>query len=161
MTDQRITKDKFVAFTYEITDESGALVERIDIPVDHIHGANSGMFEKIEKAMEGCGAGDEVQVKLSPEEGFGPHHPEMTFTDDVENVPEQFRWVGAEVDFQNDQGDVKTFRVSRIEDGKLTVDANHPLAGRNLTFTLKVIEVRDSTPEERAGPPSPGPNMLH
>jgi FKBP-type peptidyl-prolyl cis-trans isomerase SlyD len=92
--------------------------------------------------------GDILEVAISPEEGFGPHDPAMTFTDDIENVPPQFREIGAQVEMQNEDGEVKTFMVSRIEDGKLTVDGNHPFAGKNITFIVKVTEVRDATPDE-------------
>ena len=85
---------------------------------------------------------------LTPEEGFGPHQPELTFTDDINNVPPQFHSVGAEVEFQNDQGVGKIFRVIKIENGQLTVDGNHPFAGKNVTYNLLVKEVRDATADE-------------
>jgi FKBP-type peptidyl-prolyl cis-trans isomerase SlyD len=64
---------------------------------------------------------------LRRSEGFGPHDPNLTFTDDLDNVPPQFRFVGAEVPMQSENGEVKTFYVTRIENGRLTVDGNHPL----------------------------------
>ena len=93
----------------------------------------------------------------------GPHDPTLTFTDDIENVPPQYRQVGAEVEFQNEDGEVKTFVVSKIENGKLTVDANHPLAGKNLLYRVKLVEIREATAEERASGvlPSQGASMLH
>ncbi len=148
MSEQCIGPNKLVQFTYFITDETGTLLEQVDIPVSYVHGADSGIFDKIEQALEGCQVGERVEVPLSVEEGFGPHRPELTFTDDIENVPEQFRHVGAEVEMQNDRGEVKTFTVSHIEGGRLTVDGNHPLAGKSLVFTIDVLEIRDATPEE-------------
>ncbi len=158
---QQISKNKFVQFTYRIHNEAtGEVVEQVDMPISYVHGADSGMFEKIEAALEGCTAGDEVKVLLSPEEGFGEPDPGMMFTDDIANVPEQYHQIGAEVEFQNDAGDVKTFIVSKIEDGKLTVDGNHPLAGKTIVFTVNVVDVRDATQQEIAeGRPSG--QMLH
>ena len=49
---------------------------------------------------------------------------------------------------QNESGEVKTFYVTRIEDGKLTVDGNHPMAGKNIIFNIKVVGIRDATPDE-------------
>ena len=89
-----------------------------------------------------------MEVSLTPEEGFGAHDPELIYTDSIDNVPEEFRRVGAEVEMMNDQGDSKTFMVTHIEDGKLTVDGNHPMAGKAITFRIKVTEIRDATPEE-------------
>ena len=148
MTDQRIENFKFVQFTYTIKDDTGSLLEQMDIPVGYVHGTDSGIIEKLEQALTGHAVGDKVSVTLTPEEGFGHHRPELTYTDDINNVPEQFRWVGAEVEMQNDGGDVKTFRVSNIENGRLTVDGNHPLAGKTLVFAIEIQEIRGATPEE-------------
>jgi FKBP-type peptidyl-prolyl cis-trans isomerase SlyD len=145
-----ITRDKFVSLTYTITDENNEILERTDMPVNYIHGRDSQIIEKIEKTLEGCAQGDEISVELNPEEGFGEHQPELTFTDDLENVPHEFRHIGAEVEFQNDKGESRMFRVCRIEDGKLTVDGNHPFAGKVITYNVKVNEVRDATPDEIA-----------
>ena len=150
MSDSTITKDKYVSLTYNITDTSGEVLERIDLPIQYIHGRDSQVIETIEKALDGKKQGDEVSVSLGPEEAFGEHQEELTFTDDVDNVPVQFQQIGAEVEFQNDQGEVKIFRVVKIEDGKLTVDGNHPFAGKTITYNITVNEVRDATPEELA-----------
>lgn len=144
----KITNNKFVSLTYTITDENNNILERIDMPVQYIQGVKSQVIEKIENALDGHKEGDLVQVTLSPEEGFGPHQPELTFSDDINNVPPQFHSIGAEVEFQNDQGESKIFRVSHIEDGKLTVDGNHPLAGKNITYNITVTKVRDATEDE-------------
>lgn len=148
MTEQTIENFKYVQFTYTIQDDSGMLLEQVDVPISYVHGAESGLIEKLEQALVGHKVGDKVSITLAPEEGFGPHRPELTYTDDIDNVPEQFRWVGAEVEMQNDSGEVKTFRVSEITNGKLTVDGNHPFAGRNLRFTVEVRNIRGATPEE-------------
>ncbi|MDH5712305.1 MAG: peptidylprolyl isomerase [Gammaproteobacteria bacterium] len=147
MTDT-IEKNKFVSLTYSITDETDEILERIDLPVPLILGYNSQLIEKIEQALIGKKQGDQVSVTLSAEEGFGPHLPELAFTDDIANVPPEFQHIGAEVQFQNDQGETKEFRVTRIENGKLTVDGNHPFAGKTITYNVTVVEVRDPTPEE-------------
>lgn len=118
------------------------------MPIQYIHGAQSQVIDKIENALEGHRAGDEVQVTLSPEEAFGPHQPDLTFTDDVDNVPPQFHSIGAEVEFQNDKGESKIFRVTDIANGKLTVDGNHPFAGKIITYNITVKEVRNATDEE-------------
>lgn len=147
---QTVSHHKHVEFVYSIVDEHGGVVEQVDLPVGYLHGAGHGLIEKVEAALEGHTDGDEISVSVSAREGFGPHRPELTFTDDLENVPPQFRRIGAEVEMQNDQGESKTFRVSRIEDGKLTVDGNHPFAGRDLTYRLRILTVRDATPKEIA-----------
>jgi len=145
-----ISKNKHVTLTYAVRDESGEIIERIDLPIQYIQGKQSQLIEKIESALDGHKTGDCVDVVVTPEEGFGPHLPELTFTDDIENVPAEFQSIGAEVEFQNDHGETKMFRVTRIEDGKLTVDGNHPFAGKNITYSITITGVRDATPDEMA-----------
>ena len=154
-----IKRDKYVSLTYTITDENNDVLERIDRPISYVHGRDSQVIEKVEAALEGHEAGDEISVELSPDEGFGEHQPELTFTDDIENVPREFRYVGAEVEFRNDKGESRMFRVSRIEDGKLTVDGNHPFAGKVVTYNIKVADVRNATPDEIANGAMPMPSL--
>jgi FKBP-type peptidyl-prolyl cis-trans isomerase SlyD len=144
----KITKNKFVSLVYTITDDDDNILERIDMPIQYIQGVNSQVIEKIEVALDGHEEGDLVHVTLNPEEGFGAHQPELTFSDDLSNVPPQFHSIGAEVEFQNDQGESKIFRVAAIEDGKLTVDGNHPFAGKSITYNITVKEVRNATADE-------------
>jgi FKBP-type peptidyl-prolyl cis-trans isomerase SlyD len=145
---ERIKKDKYVSLSYTITDEAGEILERTDLPIHFIQGRDGHVIEKITQALEGHAVGDTVSVALTPAESFGETQPELTFTDDLENVPPQFHSIGAEVEFQNDRGEMKTFRVTKIEDGKLTVDGNHPLAGKNITYNITIETVRDATMDE-------------
>lgn len=143
-----ISENKFVSLTYSITDESDTVLEYSDQPIQYIQGLNGQVIKKIEQSLEGHRVGDLVMVTLSPEEGFGEHQAELTFSDDISNVPPQFHAIGAEVEFQNDHGESKIFRVTRIEDGRLTVDGNHPYAGKTITYNITIKEVRDATPDE-------------
>jgi FKBP-type peptidyl-prolyl cis-trans isomerase SlyD len=150
MSDQLVNRNKVVSFVYSIVDESGELLEQSDLPISYVHGGKHDLFEKVEQALDGALVGDTVEVQLTAEQGFGAHDPELTYTDSIENVPEEFRRVGAEVEMMNDQGDSKKFTVTRIEDGKLTVDGNHPMAGKSVIFHIKVMDVRDATTAEQA-----------
>lgn len=150
MSEQKVAKNKVVYLTYSIIGDGGDLFEQSDVPVGYVHGAGSDLFEQVESALDGVGIGARVEVTLTPEEGFGPHRPELTFTDDLDNVPPEFRFVGAEVEFENERGESMLFHVTSIEDGKLTIDANHPLAGKTVTFIVDVADIRDATPEEIA-----------
>ncbi len=149
MSSQRISRNKAVQFTYSIADDEGNIVEQVDLPVNYVHGASHmGLIDRVEHALEGCQAGDKIVVDVPPEEGFGEVDPSLSFTDDIDNVPPQFRKVGARVEMANDAGETKTFVVTKIEDGKLTVDGNHPLAGKTARFTVNVLDVRDATEDE-------------
>jgi len=148
MSEQFVGTNKVVTFTYTIIDESGNVLEQSDLPISYVHGGKHDLFEKVEQELEGALVGDTVEVSLTPEEGFGPHDPGLTYTDDIENVPPEFRRIGAEVEMMNDQGDTRKFTVTRIENGRLTVDGNHPMAGKVITFSVRVASIRDATPDE-------------
>jgi len=144
-----VGKHKVVAITYSIVDESGVVLEQSDIPVYYVHGGPNQMFPEVEEALDGNELGASVEVVLEPESGFGHHDPSLTFTDDIDNVPSEFRRVGAEVQMQNDQGETRSFMVSKIEGDKLTVDGNHPFAGKKLTYSVTIADIRDATEEEK------------
>lgn len=155
---ERVEKDRVVYISYVILDVSGEVLEQHDLPVGYVHGARGALIQKIETALEGKAAGDQVEVTLEPEDGFGPHRPELTFTDDIENVPEEHRFLGSEVEFENERGESMLFRVTRIENGRLTIDANHPLAGKSLRYRVRVEAIRPATLDEVAnGVPADAP----
>ena len=149
-----VKKDKVVSLTYALRNERDEIVEYSDMPVSYVHGGSGDLFPEIEQALEGCAIGDKVTVSLAPAQAFGAHKPELTFTDDIDNVPTELRRSGAQLEAENDKGETLTFVVTRIDNGKLTIDANHPLAGQHVTFIVTVNDIRDATPEEiRAGRP--------
>ena len=149
MPDPIVRKHKVVAITYSIIDEAGAILEQSDIPVYYVHSGPNDMFPDIEAALDGHTLGDSVEVVLAPERAFGYHDPNMTFTDDIDNVPPEFRRIGAEVEMQNERGETRSFFVAKIEGGKLTVDGNHPFAGKTLTYAVTVADIREATEEEK------------
>lgn len=148
MSDDVVRDGKYVSLTYTIADEAGGVMEHQDLPVGYVHGGGMQLLGDMDKAVAGKKAGDQVQLTLAPDQAFGQRDENLTFTDDLENVPEEFQRVGAEVLMQSDRGESRTFYVTRIENGKLTMDGNHPLAGRHLKVTVQIREVRDPQPGE-------------
>ena len=144
MSDEIIKPGKYVALTYAIVDDRGEVVEQHDIPLGFVYGSDTELIGGMDKAVVGKRVGDQIEVKVAPDQSFGDHDPSLTFTDDLENVPPQFRQIGAEVQMQNDKGESKAFYVTRIDDGKVTIDGNHPLAGKDLTVRVTITEVRDA-----------------
>lgn len=163
MAAQKIARHKVVSVTYSVRDQrDDNLMEAVDIPVDYLHGGKVGLFHKIEAALEGKTVGDVVEVTLSPEEGFGPHDPSLTFTDVLENVPPEFRRMGAKAEFHNDQGEKVTMTVTHIDAGTITLDGNHPFAGKTVIFQVRVADIRDATFSEiAAGEVEQSSSSLH
>jgi FKBP-type peptidyl-prolyl cis-trans isomerase SlyD len=148
MNAETVRRGKLVSLTYTLINQNGEVFEQCDVPVTYLHGLDSGLFEKVEQALEGKTAGDKVQVSLSPDEGFGAHNPGMTFTDELDNVPPELRFVGARLEAQNASGETLHFIVTHIDHDKLTVDGNHPLAGQTVQFHVIIQDVRTPTAEE-------------
>jgi len=153
-----VAANKVISFTYLIRNNAGEICEYRGLPVTYIHGSGSDLFPEIEAALDGCEVGHKATVVLSPEQAFGDRDPDLVFADDIENVPEELRYVGAELDAENEQGEVRHFRVINIEGEQLTVDANHPLAGQTLTYEVTITGIRDATREElSSGTAAPDP----
>jgi len=144
-----ITTNKFVELTYRIINQTnGEVIEQVEEPLGYVQGDNTLLFNQVTKELEGKSVGDEVEILLKAEDAFGPELDELIFTDDINNVPLEYRFIGAAVTMQNDKGGTKDFIVSSIEDGKLTIDGNHPLAGKDIVFYVEVLSVRDATADE-------------
>lgn len=150
MTAEHIQDGKYVSLTYSIQDDEGTVLEHSDLPVGFVLGGAQELIGGMDAAIRGKAAGDEIDFELDPEAGFGKHDADLTFTDDINNVPPQFRQIGAEVQMQNEAGEVKSFYVTRIENGQLTVDGNHPLAGKRLRVHVRIHEVREANREDMA-----------
>jgi len=161
MSTARVEPNKVVSVTYQLRNEQGEVVDVRDLPVAYVHGAGSDLFPQVEQALTNKAVGETIEVTLTPDEAFGAHDPNLTFTDDLANVPPELRKVGMEFEAQNPKGEAMLFRVTRIEHGKLTVDANHPLAGQTITFVVTVRDIREATDAERAtGRPSDSSGLL-
>ena len=127
---QQIQNNKQVSITYSILSEQGEVLEQSDLPIDYVHGVDDRIFPKIMAALKGKVIGDVVEVTLLPEEGFGQPDPSLLFVDNIDNAPPEFRVIGARPAFQNENGETMEMVVTKIEDGKITIDGNHPFAGK-------------------------------
>lgn len=148
MSEQCVEKNKVVTFTYIIMDESGSVQEQSDIPMSYLHGGDDRIFPKVMSAMEGAKEGQQIEIILPPEEGFGEYNPEITFSDKIENVPPEFQQVGAEAEFKNDAGETMTMTVVSVDNGEVKLDGNHPFAGKTMTFKVTIKAIRDAAEEE-------------
>jgi FKBP-type peptidyl-prolyl cis-trans isomerase SlyD len=145
----KVARDKLVQFTYYITDDTGETVERIDLPMSCVFMRHNRLYDPVEAAMLGASANEEVSATLLPTDtAWGEFDPSLTFTDSVDNAPPEFRRIGAEVPFENANGESRTFRVSKIDAKTITLDANHPFAGKVMKFFVKILSVRDATGQE-------------
>ena len=150
-----IQDGKFVELTYKVTDrKTGHVLTTVEFPFGYIHGHNEILAPFVHVQLEGMSAGDVIDVPIDGNQIFGPRDESLVFTDDIDNVPEEYRQVGTSILMENDKGQTRSFLVTRLDDETLTVDGNNPLCGRDVIFTLTIVTVRDATEEEmKAGGP--------
>ena len=154
---EAIRDGKFVELTYKVTDgKSGHVLTRVEFPLGYVHGHNEILAPSVHRELEGRSAGDVIEVPIDGSQIFGPRDESLVFSDDIENVPEEYRQVGTSILMENDRGQTRSFLVTHVDDEKLTVDGNNPLSGREVVFVLEILAVRDATDEEtRVGGATP------
>ena len=146
---ETIQDGKFVELTYKVTDRrTGHVLTSVEFPLGYVHGHNEILAPSVHMALAGKSAGDVIEVPIDGNRIFGPRDESLVFTDDIDNVPEEYRQVGGSILMENDKGQTRSFVVTWLDDEKLTVDGNNPLCGREVVFTLEVVGVRDATDEE-------------
>ena len=146
---ETIQDGKFVELTYKVTDKkSGHVLTRVEFPLGYVHGHNEILAPSVHRELEGKSAGDVIEVPIDGNQIFGPRDESLVFTDSLENVPEDYRQIGASILMENDNGQTRSFLVTQMDDERLTVDGNNPLCGRAVVFTLEILTVRDATDEE-------------
>jgi FKBP-type peptidyl-prolyl cis-trans isomerase SlyD len=142
-----IEKDIVVSIHYRLSDEQQEIENSFgDVPMVYLHGHNN-LIPGLETELESKQAGDQFSVTVAPEDGYGEYNealkqevpaesfagldpkPGMQFTADTENGPQQIN-------------------VIAVTDEFVTVDGNHPFAGKTLSFEVEVVELRDATPTE-------------
>ncbi len=146
---ETIQDSKFVELTYKVTDrKTGHVLTSVEFPLGYVHGHNEILAPSVHAALEGRSAGDVIEVPIDGNQIFGARDESLVFTDRIENVPEEYRQIGTAILMENDNGQTRSFLVTRLDDETLTVDGNNPLCGREVVFRLEIQTVRDATDEE-------------
>jgi FKBP-type peptidyl-prolyl cis-trans isomerase SlyD len=146
----QIAQDKVVLIHYTLTNDGGKVLDSSSggDPLAYLHGQGN-IIPGLEKALEGKQAGDKLNVRVEPAEGYGVRDDSL-----VQQVPRRaFGSVskiepGMQFHAQSAQGQMRVVTVTHVKGDMVTVDANHPLAGEVLVFDVEVAEVRDATGEE-------------
>jgi FKBP-type peptidyl-prolyl cis-trans isomerase SlyD len=145
----QIAERTVASFHYTLTNDAGDVIDSSfgHAPLTYLHGAGN-IVPGLEKAMQGRLAGDSFQVVVTADEGYGQPNPML-----IQVVPRStFQGidelaVGMEFQAHTPQGPMSV-AIARIEGEEVTVDGNHPLAGKTLHFAIEVTEVREASVEE-------------
>ncbi|MEX1023943.1 MAG: peptidylprolyl isomerase [Planctomycetota bacterium] len=145
----QITKNAVASIEYTLKNDDGEVIDTSTgrAPLAYVHGKGS-LVPGLESQLEGKAPGDKLEVRVAPEEGYGPRHEAMVQTVAREQLPpEPEPQTGMQFQAQTEQGPLVLTVVDVAED-KVTLDGNHPLAGMALNFEVNVVDVREATPEE-------------
>jgi len=144
-----VADGKLVELTYKVIDaKSGNVLTEVEFPIGYVHGVNEVLAPPVTAEIEGKLPGDVIEVPIDCNTLFGPRDESLVITDRIENVPQEYREVGTSILMEGEQGNTKTFLVTRVDDKSVTIDGNNPLCGREVIFKLQILTVRDATEEE-------------
>ena len=135
-----------VTLSFKLYDAANKLIEETDEPVAYLHGGHSGIFPKVEAALNHKKVGDTVSVTLEPQDAFGDYDANLMRVEALDQLPPDVT-VGGQVVAAQDGNEV-VWRITDIADGKAVLDGNHELAGLRLRFDCKVLDIRPATHEE-------------
>ena len=145
-----IGKNTVVSLNYELFDSAGELLEQVETPISYLHGGYDGIFPMVEEALQGKKAGDRCTVTMRPDDAFGEYDHGLVEIEARSSFPKE---VAVGMQFEGgpegaDDDDYMLFTVVDVTEDEVTVDGNHPLAGKTLTFNCTVTGVRQATAEE-------------
>ncbi len=143
----QIAKHKVASIHYTLTDNDGKVLDSSEgrEPLHYIQGIGN-LISGMEEGLEGKKQGDKVNLKVSPEKGYGVKSDAM-----IQRVPRsafENQKIEVGMQFQTNQGTLVT--VTHVGLSEITVDGNHPLAGVELNFAVEVLSIRAATEEELA-----------
>lgn len=136
-----------IAYTLTVDGEVIDTITREDA-IEYLHGADN-IVPGLEEALEGKTAGDKFEVTVNPLDGYGEYDEdeiEVISMDDFDN-PEEVA-PGIEIEIMDEDGEVYEALIVSVEGKNVTLDFNHPLAGKDLHYAVEVLEVRDATEKE-------------
>ncbi|MBI5363870.1 MAG: peptidylprolyl isomerase [Planctomycetes bacterium] len=153
----KIEHDCLVELEYQLKNGKGEVVEHSTErgPMVYLHGHEE-ILPALEDGLEGAAEGEQRSICLEPDQAYGPFDPDQIlsvprseFPADAEIVPGD--WITISLSDDDDEevdGEEMDARVLEISPDAITLDANHPLAGQQVVFEMKVLMVRKATEEE-------------
>ena len=148
----KIAKNTVVSLRYEMSDANGTLLEKTDDPISYLHGGYDGIFPAVEEELHGKDVGAKFDVMMEPGDAFGDYEHDLVRVEARNMFPDE---VAIGMQFEGgveggDDDDYSLYTVVDVTDTEVTVDGNHPLAGKTLKFVGVVTGVRSATDEELA-----------
>ncbi len=147
-----IANQHVVAIDYTLSNDAGEVIDSSQgaEPLVYLHGAGN-IIAGLENALTGKAVGDELDVTIEPEDAYGEYSAELITNlgrEMFEGVDELE--VGMQFHASAPDGGMQIVTIRDIDGDQVTIDGNHPLAGQQLNFKVKVVTVRAASEEEIA-----------
>ncbi|MBT8377952.1 MAG: peptidylprolyl isomerase [Ignavibacteria bacterium] len=158
-----VEMNKVIIFNYTLKDDTGTVLDSSENkePLSFLSGSNT-ILPKLEKTLTGMIIGSKKNVKLSTEDAYGDYKEEAVQTVNKDQFPKEAQLtVGASYMANSPDGKQMPFVITEVKEQDITVDFNHPLAGKDLEFDVELIDVREATPEEMQHGHVHGPGGHH
>ncbi|TLY76257.1 MAG: peptidylprolyl isomerase [Gammaproteobacteria bacterium] len=144
-----IARDSIVTIHYTLRDDAGTIIDSSTSgePLAYLHGRGN-LVPGLERELAGKNAGDKLSVKLAAADGYGEYDKQLVQQVALRSLRAVSDLkVGMRLQAQTQHGP-RTVTVTRIAGDMVTLDGNHPLAGKNLNFEIEITAVRAATQEE-------------
>ncbi len=167
---EKVEKNKKVSIGYSLKDESGAIVEEVptNFPFVYMHGCDS-VIEGLEEALEGHHVGEKVVAYVPFDKGYGPYRKDLIIKvskKELQNIGEL--WLGMELEMVQDSNNTEfsipedprdiysqtnedesgIYVIREIQKDSVTLDGNHPFAGKDLTFEVTIVDIAEASATE-------------
>lgn len=134
-----IEAGRTVGFEYTLTLADGSVVQsnKDSEPLTYVHGDNQ-ILPALERQLEGLQVDERKEVTLAASDAYGDVRPDAFREVPSDQIPQDARRVGAQLSAQGYEGPI---RVHEVKDETVVLDFNHPLAGKSLTFDIRVVSI--------------------
>lgn len=131
-----------VSFEYTVSDEKGEVLQtnKGKDPVTYTHGQRE-IIPGLEKGLADMDIEQEKTIRVTPAEAYGPVDPQGFKEVPKSDLPQTALTVGTPLTARGPQGEEMLIHVSEVKDDTVVLDFNHPLAGKTLTFDVKVVGI--------------------
>jgi len=144
-----IDNNTVVTLQFTLTDADGSTIHETtaDEPMVYLHGWGE-LIDGLERELTGKAAGDELDITVTPDDAYGEIDSELIRVYHQDDFGDAEMTVGMELQGKDPDGNFRLLRVIKVEGDDVTVDMNHPLAGKTITFSIRIEDVREATESE-------------
>lgn len=138
-----IEKGSVVSFEYTLSDDNGEVIEsnKGKGPITYTHGQRE-IIPGLEKGLSGMEVNEEKNIRVQPEEAYGPVDPKGFKEVPKTDIPAEGLKAGTALSARGPKGEDHIIRVREVKTETVVLDFNHPLAGKTLNFNIKVLGIQ-------------------